>query len=1307
MAQDDFSTMMGSLSEFEEYLQTPNLSSKGNLLSGWVFWYPRLLEEYDLAQQNSNVCEEDEREKKIKSLLEALTSLLDDCIVQFWGKKVVAGQLCLTTVGQPFAVRCLRLRKGYCWYRKHCEDHQYIVKEEEVGSVGRAFLNMKVESSPDLRLYSIQEFPLRNHAARSGLRSYLAMPVFDLLNNECYGVLEIVSCGIIFGVAETFSVLDYRLKEVGLRSTHFDSSPIDFFFGSPIDFFFGSKCTRQPESEIVKMMESAMEAVPQLHIVQVWTPCNQCITTTNTLTCLERTAFIHFKDKKLNSCEVNIWEDFTMLNFLKACEFHHLQIEEWIGRPLMSVNRRSSFCRSICDFSICEYPFSHYAQKARLSFCFVIHLQNIYDSNNHCFLEFFVQPSSAGDACDASFLHLLLRIMEMELKNFKFDKSIFELRKTSALGYEYVEWKHQHSEEVNMLTVMKGHTEKYSLSDFKIYLQTPDLFCLQPCEERSQVWLFWREEMSYNEVNNNRGLQEEIRKLMIAIASKWVWRQYSLVQFWALGMNESRPCLQTSHQPFALGSLNKGLAFFRKQCMERRYFVDDGAAGDEVGPPQRVFRSGHHENTPDLHLYSTTEFSLRDHALHCCLKRYIAYPILDQHKKCIGVLECVGVDDDDEMIGTIREALKATSLSSTSLTFSELDESYSSPLKFKIVHYGQKKPQHSINELRHFDPHVMDSVPSVLQEKSSNAATSESREKGVAKKKLVRKRNGSLHIRLEDLEPHFGKTRKQAAKELGVSESTVKRVRKRHGIDRWPNSEKYIKNRRLFEAAGTSHDFQHSHSTNLPPPYVLQPVTELQAEAEMVMVKVNYEEDIIMFKLCLSATMNKLQEEVSKRLDLEIGSFKLKYLYEDNDKILLACDEDLQLCLKGRTAGDKTCVQVFVQLKRMGSCSMKEKVGIEETPGDKIHFHEEAKEADEVIILNADPFLEGKLVELRVESRKDIVAYGAIVRTNGPNEVIHGKKFPSNCMRVAINEVVVKNVLLPIPTDELQLIGDAVGSLVAWPKHLIATRTKMVEKKKKVKEVRKPTLDPTTVPRQLNVLYCYMKLAKTIKISLQKDVFGIESDVHIDFEDVDRFCRLKPISVSCIVVYIWHLFKQLILEDRVSRFKFVDPNGLGPYPGKKTQDEDGERRAHNLLSRLAGTSSNQVLLVPSNIGDHWILTVIDPHKSEVYVLDPLYNGDIDNIWMTVVNLALRLFDVRINKNSRKSSRWSVIKSPRQPDCEQCGFFVLCYMKQIMENYGQMHMCSLQSLFTKMTYSMEEINEMRVEWAECIQEDLYA
>lgn len=78
-----------------------------------------------------------------------------------------------------------------------------------------------------------------------------------------------------------------------------------------------------------------------------------------------------------------------------------------------------------------------------------------------------------------------------------------------------------------------------------------------------------------------------------------------------------------------------------------------------------------------------------------------------------------------------------------------------------------------------------------------------------------------------------------------------------------------------------------------------------------------------------------------------------------------------------------------------------------------------------------------------LEPNAYIVGYGTIVRANGPNEFIHGKKLSCICLRIAIDEAVVKDALLPIQTDEHQIIGDVIGSHVAWPKHLIAPRIKV------------------------------------------------------------------------------------------------------------------------------------------------------------------------------------------------------------------------------------------------------------------------
>lgn len=64
-----------------------------------------------------------------------------------------------------------------------------------------------------------------------------------------------------------------------------------------------------------------------------------------------------------------------------------------------------------------------------------------------------------------------------------------------------------------------------------------------------------------------------------------------------------------------------------------------------------------------------------------------------------------------------------------------------------------------------------------------------------------------------------------------------------------------------------------------------------------VTVKATYRDDIIKFELPCASKMVDLRKEVTKRLKLKIGSFEIKYLDEDEDWVLIACDEDLGSCI--------------------------------------------------------------------------------------------------------------------------------------------------------------------------------------------------------------------------------------------------------------------------------------------------------------------------------------------------------------------------------------------------------------------------
>lgn len=66
------------------------------------------------------------------------------------------------------------------------------------------------------------------------------------------------------------------------------------------------------------------------------------------------------------------------------------------------------------------------------------------------------------------------------------------------------------------------------------------------------------------------------------------------------------------------------------------------------------------------------------------------------------------------------------------------------------------------------------------------------------------------------------------------------------------------------------------------------------------------------------------------------------------------------------------------------------------------------------------------------------VAYGTIFEVDGAYKLLHGVPLPQNCMRVSIDKALQKSARLPVPIpNECEIVGDAVGTHVAWPKHLI------------------------------------------------------------------------------------------------------------------------------------------------------------------------------------------------------------------------------------------------------------------------------
>ncbi|XP_073306614.1 uncharacterized protein [Primulina huaijiensis] len=234
-----------------------------------------------------------------------------------------------------------------------------------------------------------------------------------------------------------------------------------------------------------------------------------------------------------------------------------------------------------------------------------------------------------------------------------------------------------------------------------------------------------------------------------------------------------------------------------------------------------------------------------------------------------------------------------------------------------------------------------------------------------------------------------------------------------------------------------------------------------------------------------------------------------------------------------------------------------------------------------------------------------------------------------SCMHVSIDIAVDKLAHLPFPIpNECDTVGDSIGTHVPWPAHLVVMQDEKLERKKNVNHRINIGLS-SSVPRSLHLLYCYCKRALTdeqnLSLLFDHDLFDEDYELLLHLEDIIPFYSLDPISANCIVVYMWHLFKKMKIDNKTDMFRFVNPHTIPYMPyvtrlDKNRKIEHLNERASVLAERLSGASTNQLVLVPHNVGYHWILTVIDPYKEMVYLLDSLSHRNRYDDWKYVVDM---------------------------------------------------------------------------------------
>ncbi|PON92869.1 NIN-like transcription factor [Trema orientale] len=331
-------------------------------------------------------------------------------LAQIWAPVKNGCRYVLTTSGQPFVLD--PDSNGLHQYRMASLMYMFSVDgetNEVLGLPGRVFRQKLPEWTPNVQYYSIREYPRLDYAQHYNVRGSLALPVFEPSGQSCVGAVNLRSADI----------LDHTSTQIC------------------------NEGRQNALTEILEILTAACETY-KLPMAQTWVPC------------MHRNVLAYGGGMKKNctsidgSCMGQVCMSTTelafyiidahMWGFREACLEHHLQKGQGVaGRAFYS--RNLCFCGDITQFCKTEYPLVHYARMFGLTSCFAVCLQSSHTGNDNYVLEFFLPPSITNASEQSALLGSLLATMKKHFQSLKVasgigleEEGIVELVKVSAIG---------------------------------------------------------------------------------------------------------------------------------------------------------------------------------------------------------------------------------------------------------------------------------------------------------------------------------------------------------------------------------------------------------------------------------------------------------------------------------------------------------------------------------------------------------------------------------------------------------------------------------------------------------------------------------------------------------------------------------------------------------------------------------------------------------------------------------------------------------------------------------------------------------
>ncbi|KAL5164864.1 hypothetical protein HKD37_18G050098 [Glycine soja] len=298
----------------------------------------------------------------------------------------------------------------------------------------------------------------------------------------------------------------------------------------------------------------------------------------------------------------------------------------------------------------------------------------------------------------------------------------------------------------------------------------------------------------------------------------------------------------------------------------------------------------------------------------------------------------------------------------------------------------------------------------------------------------------------------------------------------------------------------------------------------------------------------------------------------------------------------------------------------------------------------------------------------------AMGRVYEGSTLVHNTPLLSGQVKVSVDEAKDADAPVPVPTDEVSLVGQTLHTFLAWSTHLVKSLSQHV-----AVSPPKPPLKPDP------------------EVRWDATVFGVvnpDFPLYIKHEDLSEIAHGgQCLSISVLQLWILHLTETCMRAGNSDIYGFLEPQSI-------QRSGQSQFESESYIKSWMQSSQRDVYLGAYLNGfhcsGHWQMVVILPKEHLVVWFCSLHNRP-DNYLKGIINSIIKGLDDALQPKSKALVRWIVVKCNRQKGTTECGYYVMHWMSTIIlgtfRNNWEAYFNDPRPL------ELERLKALRIQWAQ--------